>query len=266
MLTPLISLINLLDTSQISNSGVIDWGSPVPSFGDISCSRVATLGLNPSNREFLDEGGNELVGKFRRFHTLKSLSIASWSEVDFRHLTLISESCKQYFYNNPYDRWFKILDKVISGTGASYYSKVSCACHLDLIPYATLQKWNELSLMQRSTLLSLTGDSLGLLVRDSPIKIIILNGSSVVKVLQDISSVQLERQSMPSWSLPRHTNCDVMGVAYYGVTDTLAGVQLGRDLLVLGFNHNLQSSFGVTTMVLKEIQKWVCQATKEFEP
>lgn len=266
MHTTLITLINLLDSSLISKMGVIQWGSPVPSFGDLSSSRLATLGLNPSNREFLDEAGNELKGKFRRFHTLKSLGLGSWSDVDARHLSLISESCQQYFHNNPYDRWFKVLDLVISGAGVSFYSETSNACHLDLIPYATAQKWNELSVIQRSTLLSLTGDILGLLVRDSPIKILILNGRSVIEIFQDISDIKLEKQIMPTWLLPRHSTHDIIGIAYSGVTDNLSGIQLGRNLLVLGFNHNLQSSFGVTSKVLEEIQKWVFQSSREFIP
>ena len=44
--------------------------------------------------------------------------------------------------------------------------------------------------------------------------------------------------------------------------DTLAGYQLGRDLLVLGFNHNLQSSYGVTTTALAAIREWVARQAK----
>ena len=69
---------------------------------------------------------------------------------------------------------------------------------------------------------------------------------------------------MPAWSLPRHSTQGVIGIAYQGVTDNLSGVQLGRDLLILGFNHNLQSSFGVTTKVLQEIRKWVSVVSTEF--
>ncbi len=239
----LISLIDLLDSRSTEDMGIIKWGSPVPSFGNITGSRIATLGLNPSNREFVDESGNELDGKFRRFHTLKSLGLDSWSDIDSRHLSLISDSCNDYFDNNPYDRWFKILDNVISGTGSSFYSKTTAACHLDLIPYATMQKWNELSLNQRSTLLKLIGNALGLLVRESPIELLILNGQSVVDIFQDISEIKLEKQVMPTWALPRHTTHDVTGLAYFGVTDNLSGIQLERNLMVLGFNHNLQSSF-----------------------
>lgn len=264
MYSTLTTLIDRLDSSAISGTDVIRWGSPVPSFGDLSSAVVATLGLNPSNREFVDESGDELEGTSRRFHTLKSLGLSSWEEVDARHLHMIIESCRFYFQGNPYDTWFKKLDQVISGTNASYYSPSSCACHLDLIPYATARKWTELSPRQRSTLLASAGDTLGLLLRDSPVRILILNGRSVVQEFQAISGVSLESGEMPTWSLPRQSNPGVRGVSYRGMIDSLSGVTLGRDILVLGFNHNIQSSFGVTSEVLRAIRSWITQSVEEM--
>src|SRR5205809_4127565 len=132
MLTALTTLLDRLDSPAVSGTDVITWGCPVPSFGDLSNSEVATVGLNPSNREFVDESGGELEGSLRRFHTLNSLGISSWSHADARHLRLILESCRMYFFDNPYDRWFKRLDHVVSGTKASFYSPSCGACHLDL--------------------------------------------------------------------------------------------------------------------------------------
>lgn len=259
----LTMLIDHLDSGSVSGTDVIPWGCPVPSFGDLSSAHLATLGLNPSNREFVDESGNELQGPYRRFHTLTSLGLKSWSDVDARHLRLILEACSSYFLRNPYDGWFKRLEFVVSGAKASYYDASCRACHLDVIPYATARKWTELTAQQRSSLLAVTSDALGLLLRDSPIRILILNGRSVVEHFQDIAGVSLERQEMPAWSLTRQSPRDVTGVAYRGVVDTLSGIVLGHKLLVLGFNHNLQSSFGVTTKVIHAIRDWIAHASKE---
>ena len=259
----LTTLIDRLDSPAMSGTAVIQWSCPVPSFGDLSSSQVATLGLNPSNREFVDEVGKELQAASRRFHTLKSLGLASWSEADARHLRLILRTCRAYFDGNPYDRWFKILDQVVAGTKASYYGGVYRACHLDLIPYATARKWTELPARERSLLLAIAGDTLGLLLRDSPVRILILNGRSVVDQFQDIAGARLEEQEMPSLSLLRRSMPDVAGVAYRGVVDTLSGIELGRELLVLGFNHNLQSSFGVTAVLIRAIRNWVAGASQE---
>jgi len=263
MHTTLTTLIDRLDSSAMSGTDVIRWGCPVPSFGDLSSARVATLGLNPSNREFVDELGDELQGAFRRFHTLASLGLRSWSDVDARHLRLILESCRTYFLGNPYDRWFKRLDQVVSGAKASFYGASCRACHLDLIPYATAHKWTELTARQRSTLLAVAADTLGLLLRDSPVRILILNGKSVAEQFQDASGICLEQQQIPAWSLVRRPKPDVMGLAYKGVIHTLSGIRLPHGILVLGYNHNLQSSFGVTKEVILSIRAWISRAVTE---
>lgn len=266
VLRTLTTLIDRLDSDAVSGTDVIRWGCPVPSFGDLSNSHVATLGLNPSNREFMDGSGNELQGPQRRFHTLSSLGLKSWAEADARHLRLILDTCLTYFRRNPYDTWFRKLDLVLSGAKASYYSASSAACHLDLIPYATERKWTELAGRQRSALLAATSDTLALLLRDSPIRTLILNGRSVVDQFEDMAAAHLERQEMPTWSLRRQSSRDVAGVAYRGLVDSLSGVPLGHNVLVLGFNHNIQGSFGVTTQVVHEIRGWVARSSKVVNP
>lgn len=259
----LATLIDRLDSPAVSETDVIRWGSPVPSFGDLSTSRVATLGLNPSNREFMDGSGAELRGSSRRFHTLGSLGLDSWADVDARHMRLILESCRTYFLGNPYDRWFKRLDQVVSGANASFYDTSCGACHLDLIPYATERKWTELTSRQRSSLLAVAADTLAVLLRDSPVRILILNGSSVVEKFQEISAIRLDRQQMFGWTLNRQPKPGVIGLAYSGVVDTLSGIRMPHEILVLGYNHNLQSSFGVTNEVILAIRQWVSNMVAE---
>jgi hypothetical protein len=259
----LSELVRRLDSTALSGTDVIPWSSPVPSFGDLSRSKIATLGLNPSSREFVDNAGQELDGTSRRFHTLTSLGLRRWSDATARHVALILDSCRAYFRRNPYDRWFRTLDHIISGTGVSYYDASATACHLDLIPYATARKWTELTPQQRSSLMALAGNTLALLLRDSPVRLLIINGSSVAEHLQHIAGTHFERQPMRYWSLPRRSRPDVTGFGYRGAVRALSGVQLGREVLVLGFNHNIQSSFGVTTRVRAAIRQWVARTVHE---
>ncbi len=263
MHTTLTTLISQLDNPKMSETSVIQWGCPVPSFGDLSKSHVATLGLNPSNREFVDKSGRELQGQSRRFHTLNSLGIESWSDVNARHISFILESCSSYFWGNPYDIWFKKLDQIVSATGASYYDEFSQACHLDIIPYATECKWTELTSKERTSLLTISGNSLALLLRDSQVRILILNGASVIDQFESVTGVCMNRKEMSEWLLPRRSGLGVKGFAYQSMVDTLSGIELGRCIMVLGFNHNLQSSFGVTTKVIKAIHCWVAQTARE---
>ena len=234
----------------------------MPSFGDLNRAVVATLGLNPSNREFVDEDGVELHGFYRRFHTLRSLGLRSWADADAYHLRLILETCCTYFLANPYDLWFRKLDQILQGLGVSYYGTADTACHLDLIPYATSRKWTELSFRQRSSLLSLSGDSLPLLLRNSSVRLLILNGQTVVNQFGELTDIQLERHEMSGWTLNRRRKPDVKGFAYHGFVENLCGIRMSHRILVLGFNHNIQSSFGVTREAVAGIRGWIAKATK----
>lgn len=259
----LATMIDRLDSPALAGTGVIPWGCPVPSFGDLVNSRVVSVGLNPSSREFLDESGEELQGKFRRFHTLGSLGLQSWSDSDASHLKLILDDCAGYFQGNPYDRWFRKLDWIIGGTQTSYYDLSNQASHIDLIPYATESKWTDLTSRQRSLLLTAAHDTLGNLLQNSSVQVLILNGASVVEHFQKIANVQLKKRVMPTWSLPRRGTPDVAGFAYKGQISSLPGMHLGRNILVLGYNHNLQGSFGVTSSVIRAIRRWIARTTKK---
>lgn len=264
MIPALRDLVQRLENPDIAKAGVIQWGSPVPTFGDLGSSQIATIGLNPSNREFVDITGNELIGPFRRFQTLRSLGLNHWSDATTKHLHLIEESCTNYFSRNPYDTWFKELDSLLGGVASYYYANSTrSACHMDVIPYATLSKWTELSALQRSKLLEIAGDTLGLLLRDSSIKFLILNGNTVVKNVESVSGTRLTRIEMPGWTLPRKAHGGVPGVSYCGRINKIRKVNLGREITVLGFNHNIQSSFGVTNEVKANIRRWIIDSIGE---
>jgi len=263
MHSTLTTLIRRLDSADTASMDIIRWGCPVPAFGDLSASRVATLGLNPSRREFMDPSGDELKEGCRRFQTLNSLGISSWSDVDFRHLRIIIESCRSYFTRNPYDAWFGRLDRVVSCMNTSYYDASSSACHLDLVPFATVSKWIDLTASQRLSLFSLAADTLGNLLRDSPVRVLILNGRSVVDNFQEFAGVTLRSYKMPTWSLRRRSGRPVEGFAFRGFVQSVFGLDFDRELLVLGFNHNLQSSYGVTSHLIREIGRWVSRAARE---
>jgi len=260
----LLSLVQKLNDPVCVKSDVIRWGSPVPSFGNLSFAKIATVGLNPSNREFVDVLGNELIGPNRRFHTLNSLGLQQWDDIEQSHLSIIADSCLEYFNRNPYDGWFKKLDNLISGTSMSYYFPSSQACHLDLIPYATSTKWTDLSIEQKNTLLEISGDSLARLLNTSCVKLLVLNGSSVVTNFEKLSNLKFEKINMPDWNLNRKSTSHVQGFAYKGVIESLGNIRLRNKISVLGYNHNIQSSFGVTSRVQFSIRDWISESAKEI--
>jgi len=257
MINEVVDLLERMKDPDLSELDVITWGSPVPSFGNLANSTIATLGLNPSNKEFLDDAGSELSGLARRFHTLNSLGITDWDEATVDHYQSILQLCNEYFSRNPYDTWFKRLDYLISGTTLSYYFPSSGACHLDLIPFATSTKWGELSNWQKSTLLSRYSDLLGVLLKNSSVKVLVLNGKSVIDNFLKISDAELKIERMTDWDLPRKDSDGVPGFAYTGTVTNIGGIALGDRVHTFGFNHNIQSSYGVTASVQLSIRNWI---------
>ncbi|KAA3610498.1 MAG: hypothetical protein D8M58_21565 [Calditrichaeota bacterium] len=256
------TLIEILTEASRNTEEILGWGCPIPSFGDVSKSAVATLGLNPSNREFTDAKGDELIGSQRRFHTLQSLGIGSWEEVHYKHLELISNNCSNYFKINPYDNWFRDLNNIISGTKTSYYGSAN-ACHLDLIPFATEVKWVNLTRNKRNYLLGISASVLGKILKKSKIGVLILNGKTVVQNLEFISGKKLAISEKTEWMLPRKNGKGVKGFSYKGIINEVCGIKLNRDIMVLGYNHNIQSSYGVTTSVKNSIKNWITSETSQ---
>jgi hypothetical protein len=254
------ALLRALETHQAAGLDVIGWGCPVPFFGHLESAQIATVGINPSNREFVGADGTELAGNGRRLPTLGSLGLPSWSQADFGALRSILFACQNYFECNPYDGWFGSLERIIAPTGHSYYAPRSDACHLDVVPWATTAKWGELAPSVRRRLREQAAEALAEIVASSPLKVLILNGQEVVRQFEAIVGQQLIAKRLSDWDLPRRSGRPVPGLAYSGWISWIAGIPLDRQLLVLGYNHNLQSSFGVTTAVRGSISSWISEA------
>lgn len=253
------NLLEILSDSRSSILGcdVIPWSSPIPVFGRLAESSLATLGINPSNREFVAQDGSELDGAQRRFQTLKSLGLNTWSDASLDDINRIEKPCIQYFEVNPYDRWFKPLDRIILSSGNSYYSRLFPACHLDLVPFATWYKWGSLPASKKNLLWESSKLTFGRLIRDSPVKIIILNGQSVIRQFQMLVPDRLDKVEMPAWDLMRRRGENIQGYAYRTKVKLIGDIDLRKEVVVLGYNHNIQSSFGVTKEVMSNISHWL---------
>src|SRR5690606_2827587 len=95
------------------------------------------------------------------------------------------------------------------------------------------------------------------LINASPITTLILNGITVVETLKAISNIDFKRTRMPSWTLPRAAGEGVAGYSFSGMLSSIGGIQLNREVTVFGYNHNIQSSYGVTTKCLQSIRSWI---------
>lgn len=257
MISAAAASIYPLARGDIATHPVMPWTCPVPYFGRLGEASVATLGINPSNREFVDAAGKELDGNSRRFPTLGSLGLGTWADASPLDVATIASACDRYFAGNPYSRWFNILERLMNPVGASYYSLDAPAAHLDLVPWATGVKWGALRHDQRRELLLCGQDLLAGLLRDSSVELLVLNGASVVRQFEEVAGVRLKREHSPSWDLPRKGSTPVSGLSFSGSIDRLGDVELGRSITIAGYNHNLQSSFGVTKRAVDAIARWV---------
>jgi hypothetical protein len=236
---------------------VLGWACPVPFFGHLESARLATVGINPSNLEFTAADGTELIGPARRLPTLNSLTLSAWPDTDQRVRQEITAACCGYFERNPYRRWFGVLQQLIEPAGLSYYAPGSDACHLDIVPWATSRKWGLLRPASKTMLLHQAEQAVARVISYSPLVMLVLNGREVVRQFEFLAGQQLEPIRIPTWDLARRNGQAVAGVAYRATVSEIADIPLGREILVAGYNHNLQSSFGVSATVRTAISEWI---------
>src|SRR4051812_11608039 len=106
-------LVKAIRRPPPQDAAVIPGTTPVVHFGDPATARYATLGINPSRREFLDKTGQFLPDKGRRLATLASIGAQHGEELSDLQVRQIAEGCRDYFDRNPYNTWFGHLDKVL---------------------------------------------------------------------------------------------------------------------------------------------------------
>jgi len=253
---------NLEDSGRPAE--LLGWGCPVPFFGELTQSMVATVGINPSNKEFVDGAGQELGVNCQRLPTLASMELEEWAHASAYHVRHIVRACESYFRGNPYTGWFGVLERMLNVGDASFYGDTR-ACHLDLVPFATGEKWGVLPSHVRRSLVSAGRATMGALIRDSPLRIVVLNGRSVVREFEGFAGAELRETPVEEWTLPRRQGRGVIGVRYEGTITRIGSIDLDREVVVVGYNHNLQSSFGVTsritTLIGEQVGKAVGEAT-----
>lgn len=262
LLSLLIEVLSYVEPDSWQQATPENW-CPVLAFGDIAGAEIATIGLNPSDREFRKVDGTELSGNQRRFPTLESFALNSWLEADHRHLDTILSSYSSYFLRNSYDGWFKRLSHLIEPSGFSYYFPYLNACHLDIVPVATEQKWGELTQRQQEILIEMYGQVLISILASSNIHTVILNGMGVINRFAKQYNVKLSSQRIVDADLRSETRNAVPAYGYSGILEATGLDDEVRRIRVLGFNHNIQSTFGMTNASIQAISEWLVQNLNE---
>jgi hypothetical protein len=227
-------------------SCVVPGSTPVVAFGDASRARVATLGLNPSKQEFLSPRGRELDGDERRFETCGSLGVGSLIRASRGKVKRVLAACNDYFKRNPYRQWFDQLDLINRACGASYYK--GTACHLDLVQWATDPTWTDLSWASWERLMDRDLLFLQRQLRSSRIRLLLLNGRSVVRQFEEAFRIML------STSKP--------DIHVSTVTTKLFVGSIFDSIRVVGWSTNLQSSWGVSDELREKIAARVARLSR----
>lgn len=173
---------------------VVENSIPVIFFGNFERAKIATISINPSDKEFLNDSKEELVGNLKRFETLTSLQTDSLENAPASKIEAVYSSCLNYFDTDkgqPYRRWFNTLENILKILKYSYYD--SSACHLDLVQWATSEKWNKLDEDIRNRLLRSDVPFLKKqLEQNINIKTILLNGRKTLETVKQTLELNLK--------------------------------------------------------------------------
>ena len=232
-------LVDYLAEPAPTGSRVLDGSTPVVAFGKARTAKVATLGLNPSLREFglnSETGFVWLPETERRLATVRALGIkeGSWPRnPSFDAMATVVADCDAYFERNPYGQWFDPLDEILRRLGHTYYGQYSSACHLDLSPWATNPVWRRLHKVERQSLVDNGRRLLEAQLGEGSIALLLINGAAVAKEAERALGLSFEEVGSRIAVPGRKTSSAVRRASLCGVP-------------VIAWSVNVQSSFGVT--------------------
>lgn len=235
------------------SKSVISGSTPVISFGDFTSAKVATLGINPSCKEFLSGKTFLKTGK-KRLVDYDSLGLKRNEKVKPEHVDAIWLGCKNYFSAsaNPYMVWFGQLDQIIRQAGFSYLD--GSACHLDLVQWATNPVWGNLSKREQSGLLAADLDFFLWQSEMPNIQLRLLNGRTAINSFMEFTEFKLQKVDQIKFKNGERIQ----------PIDLFKG-QGRHGEPVLGWSINIQSARlkqGVKPKVINLLGQWVASQSK----
>jgi hypothetical protein len=238
-------VIDMVRRKAPENCGVIEGSTAVVSFGNFREARVATLGINPSLREFLVKKDAEwLPEPERRLATCESLGAKPSEDITLEQAIQIVTESDNYFHKNPYD-WFDNLEKFLVGSFNASYRDGS-ACHLDLSQWATDPTWGSLTKQQQEILLEDGVQHLRLQLAQKNITHVIVNGKQVWDEIKRSGLAEFEDKGKTTFSKNK-TSC-TLRVGY------------GEGTTFLGWTANIPTQHGSTE---KKFHDELCEWLRE---
>ena len=166
---------------------LVEFSTPVVSFGYPSRARMVTVGINPSSLEFLTPGKNKkiLPSDKKKLVDLETLGVKKPKALDREMAVKVIEGCYSYFNEDskPYMTWFDHLNENVNSYFKCNYRDGS-AVHLDLVQWATDPVWGKIRENNiKSGLLQGDVDFLRYQINSKKFDVIFLNGRQVFEQL-----------------------------------------------------------------------------------
>lgn len=205
---------------------------PVLFFGDLFNAAVASVGLNPSDQEYLSKDGALLAGPAQRFATTNTLRAVDRPSLSDEQCASAIEWMRDYYEPGKpvYGSWFNALSRVIEGFGANFRDRSSA--HLDLVQESTSPVWSELDDLEREELLEQDLPFLEWEIRAFPLRAVICTGKTVSVHVRRQLRVSVEEEGTMArikWWVGR-ADVDGRRVGFAGWNYPLArATGLGRD-------------------------------------
>ena len=227
------------------NPEILPMSTPVICFGDLYKSNVATLGLNPSDKEFVDDNKIFLEAGELRFQNCFSLSQNDLTQLNANQTELVLQYCLEYFNNeNPYRVWFnKLEDYVLSNLDISYYN--GTCCHLDLVQWATSKKWRNVLPENQSILIDSDYPFLLHQLENQNIELLLVNGNGVYQALMNKGEIRHEKKDII-----------ICGTETCRMNKFIINTGT-KNIIGIAWSKNLQSSKGLTNIMRYEIGNWI---------
>jgi hypothetical protein len=179
---------------------------PVLFFGDLFNAKIATVGINPSFREYLDRQGSELTGTCRRFETLSSLGAVDRASLTDSQCFRAVATMRSYFQpDKPVYDWFQPLQFVLRAMDLRY--EFGELAHLDLVQEATRPTWSDLMKeepLEPASPLRSDEAFLRWQLEAFPLRCIVCNGRTPLDAVQRLLGASVQRTGnleRVKWSL-----------------------------------------------------------------
>jgi hypothetical protein len=163
---------------------------PILFFGDLFAAHIATVGLCPSDREYVDVDGQELDGTARRFETLESLHVRSRSALSDSQCAHAVTRMEGYFQKGPIVySFFRPLARIVKELGYTYEERE--AVHLNLVQETTRPVWGRLPTRDTQALMADDVPFFQWELESFPFEVLLCNGSTVSEHVRGLTAGQV---------------------------------------------------------------------------